>query len=185
MVRTLTGSSDVDEIITRKLCETDFISLYLASPNLSLFHKDDFWRRRLEHRHGKVPAPKNKTWRKYSLQLGHYNWVAQDWFMILGITLMLKQNFRETLRDFFSPDARIWKSGLIAATQKGDLDLIEFFIWKGGNCWNEVLLIAVEKGNLDLVDFFIEKGADNFTEAITLALKKQRHNLAKHISDII
>ena len=183
--QTLSGSLDTDEVITKFLCETDFISLYQASPHLSLFKRELFWRRRLQQRHGEVPHPKTKTWKKYSLQIGYYNWNAQDWFSILGITDTLKSRFKDTLKDFFSPKSRIWKSGLIAATKKQDLDLIEFFIWKGADCWDEGLLEAVEKKNTKLVDFYIEKGADNFTEAIALALRKQFHDLAEHLSDLI
>lgn len=69
------------------------------------------------------------------------------------------------LTDFFlKKDINVNDRNIAAgvAAQKGDLELVKYFINQGFNDWNWGLMKASQGGHQDLVDFFIEKGSDNW-----------------------
>lgn len=169
-----TGNVDTDNWIFSKLSETDFMNFYKAAPQLNVFQRDDFWRQRFCKRHGNVPKPETKTWKQMTLHLGWYNWCKEDWFAILGLSPAVKKQLELAVKDFFDHRARIWESGLMAATKNQDRDLIMFFIWKGASCWNDGLKIAASVGNQELTDLFISYGADDYASA-SRAAKENGH----------
>ena len=177
----LTGNRDTDNLVMDRLSETDFINFYLAAPKLKLFQSDGFWRRRFCQRHGDVPHPRTKTWRELTLHLGWYNWCPHDWFSILGLTADVKAKLVDTVQEFFDRRARIWESGLLAATKKGDRDLIEFFIWKGAENWNDALIAASRNGDTGLIDLFTRYGADNYIDAAYYAHQAGYTELAQEL----
>ena len=172
----LTKVKDTDRIILSKLDDKSLLNLCLVDN--SLCQDDNFWRDRFIQNFQKFDKPSNVTWRQMYLKVLHYlgkEEVPSDLkdlfninFFSIGLRKAAERGDANLVNGFLRKGGNV-ELGLIGAAKGGHNDLVAELIEKGGKNWNMAMSAAALGGHKDLIDFFIEKGANNWKGALYYA----------------
>jgi len=182
----LTEKKDTDLIILSKLDDKSLFNFCISNPKDKYIEKlcgdESFWRNRLKNNFPEFKNTReNRNWKQTYLALAYYS----NKYKPREAMIRVSQKGDKDLVDFFikkgGKDLSSWDIGMGKAAEGGHRDLIEFFIEKGSKGWNDGMLGAARGGHKDLVEFFIQKGANHWGMGIHEAARGGHKDLVQFL----
>jgi hypothetical protein len=159
----LTRKKDVDLIILSNLDDKTLFNFCISNPKNEYLKKlcgdESFWRNRLKNNFPEFNTEKKRNWKQTYLALVYY---SNKYVPNEAMIKVSEKGDKDLVRFFIQKGANNWDWGMYVAARGGHRGLVEFFIEKDAKDWDWGMRGAARGGHRDLVQFFIEKGADNW-----------------------
>jgi len=169
----LTRKKDVDLIILSNLDDKTLFNFCISNPKDEYLKKlcgdESFWRNRLKNNFPKFKTEKKRNWKQTYLALVYYSNEYED--ANEAMIKVSEKGDKDLVKFFIQKGANDWDFGMEGAAEGGYRDLVDFFIEKGADNWNWGMNGAARGGHRDLVQFFIEKGADSWDNGMFYAAR--------------
>lgn len=157
MERSLSKIKDVDEKILNELDDKSLLQFCKTHQySNEICSNEDFWRRRLFTKYGRVEKNKDRKWKDFYLMIAYYTNEFAD--------QALKHASYRGIKN---------------------IDVIKFFILRDPSTenLNSALISAAAIGDKDLLDYLIYRGAKDTISAYMTASMNKKRALAKHLRE--
>jgi hypothetical protein len=154
----LTRKKDVDLIILSNLDDKTLFNFCISNPKDEYLKKlcgdESFWRNRLKNNFPEFKTEKKRNWKQTYLALVYY---SNKYVPNEAMKKVAEKGDKDLVEFFIQKGAKNWNWGMGGAALGGHRDLVDFFIQKGANMWNFGMSGAERGGHKDLINFFQQK----------------------------